>query len=219
MHRISCRSRWLRGFCILKFQSSVLNIYFRLSGFQVSLILIYFGDGPNRCSHYTKVWYTWNPSTMWRATFEIGLTQFRSVTEIASPQPFLSVNGSPICYDFREYSVRYIWASKDKANTIWCVPSGWFGARSAIRSHWAHGLWKAPMELLWVKTHRLLVDEARSWWSRKNNLEQDHPLKGTHPMRTYCSVVYLRCRLITQVRWLETSTGFVLAVKSCCSTF
>ena len=36
-----------------KFQS-LLNILFRLSGIQASLLLIYFRDGPNRCSLCTK---------------------------------------------------------------------------------------------------------------------------------------------------------------------
>ena len=39
-----------------KFQSSLLDIYFRLSGFQPSLLLIHFRHGPNRCSHCTEVW-------------------------------------------------------------------------------------------------------------------------------------------------------------------
>ena len=43
-----------------KFQSSLLDIYFRLSGFQPSILLIYFCDGPNRCSHSTKV-SLWHP--------------------------------------------------------------------------------------------------------------------------------------------------------------
>ena len=44
-----------------KFQSSLLNIYFRLSGFRPSLLLIYFRDGPNRCSHCTEVWHKTYP--------------------------------------------------------------------------------------------------------------------------------------------------------------
>ena len=44
-----------------KFQSSLLNIYFRLSGFQPSLLLIYFRDGPNSCSHCTEVWHKTYP--------------------------------------------------------------------------------------------------------------------------------------------------------------
>ena len=44
-----------------KLQSSLLNIYFRLSRFQSSLLLIYFRDGPNRCSYYTKVWHRTYP--------------------------------------------------------------------------------------------------------------------------------------------------------------
>ena len=39
----------------IKFQSSPLNIYFRPSGFQASFLFIYFRDGPNKCSHCTKV--------------------------------------------------------------------------------------------------------------------------------------------------------------------
>jgi len=37
------------------------NIYLRLSGFQSSLLLIYFRDGPNTCSHCTKVWHKTYP--------------------------------------------------------------------------------------------------------------------------------------------------------------
>ena len=40
-----------------KSQSSLLNIYFRLSGFQSSLLLIHFCYGPNTCLHYTQEWY------------------------------------------------------------------------------------------------------------------------------------------------------------------
>ena len=43
-----------RDWCI-KIQSSLLQIYFRLSGFQSSILLIYFREGSIRCSHYTKV--------------------------------------------------------------------------------------------------------------------------------------------------------------------
>ena len=39
-----------------KFQSLLFIIYFHLTGFQASLLLIYFPDGPNGCSHCTKVW-------------------------------------------------------------------------------------------------------------------------------------------------------------------
>ena len=38
-----------------KSQSSLLNIYFRLSWFQSSLLLIHIRDRTNRCSHCTKV--------------------------------------------------------------------------------------------------------------------------------------------------------------------
>ena len=43
-----------RVWCI-KFQSSLFNIQFRLSGTQASLLPIYFRDRPNRCSLCTKV--------------------------------------------------------------------------------------------------------------------------------------------------------------------
>ena len=91
-----------------KFQSSLLNIYFRLSGFHPSLLLIYFRDGPNSCSHCTEVWHK-NLSDIWHSTSEIGLAPLRSVTEVSPPQPFFCVNRSPIRYDFPggENSVRY----------------------------------------------------------------------------------------------------------------
>ena len=53
-----------------KFQSPLLNICSRLSGFQSSLLLIYFRDGPNRCSLHQSM--AQNLSDMWRSTFEIG---------------------------------------------------------------------------------------------------------------------------------------------------
>ena len=90
-----------------KFQSSLLNIYFRLSGFQSSILLIYFRDGPNRCSHCNKIWQKTYP--IWHSTFEIGAAPLRSVTEVSPPQPFLCVKRSPIRYDFPggANSVRY----------------------------------------------------------------------------------------------------------------
>ena len=53
-----------------KFQSLLLNICSRLSGFQSSLLLIYFRDGPNRFSLHQSM--AQNLSDMWRSTFEIG---------------------------------------------------------------------------------------------------------------------------------------------------
>ena len=56
-HRTSCRPCLAeRVWCTHKFQSSLLNFYFRLSVFQSSLLPIYFRDGPNRCSLCAKVW-------------------------------------------------------------------------------------------------------------------------------------------------------------------
>ena len=43
------------------FLPSLLNIYFLLNGFQSSLLLIYFREGPNRCSHYSKVMHKTYP--------------------------------------------------------------------------------------------------------------------------------------------------------------
>ena len=53
-----------------KFQSPLLNICSRLSGFQSSLLLIYFRDGPNRCSLHQSM--AQKLSDMWRSIFEIG---------------------------------------------------------------------------------------------------------------------------------------------------
>ena len=86
-----------RDWCT-KSQSSLLNINFRLSGFQSSFLLVYFRYGLNTCSHYTKVWHL---SDMWRSTLEISAAQLRSVTESAPKSPFLCVNRSPSRYDFR----------------------------------------------------------------------------------------------------------------------
>ena len=80
-----------------KFQSSLLNIYFRFSKFQPLLLLIYFREGSNRYSHSTKVWHKTYPicdATLSRSA------RLRSVTEIAPKSPSLSVNRSPIRYDF-----------------------------------------------------------------------------------------------------------------------
>ena len=50
-------AQWPRGLGALN-PVLTLNIYFRLSRFQSSLLLIYFREGPNRCSHCSKVWHT-----------------------------------------------------------------------------------------------------------------------------------------------------------------
>ena len=72
-----------------KSQTSLLNIYFRLSGFQSSLLFIYFRYGSHlygtvhTCSHCIDQSETTNPSDKWRSFFEIGAAQFRPVTETA----------------------------------------------------------------------------------------------------------------------------------------
>ena len=85
-----------RAWCT-QFQSSLRVIYFRLSGFQYSLLPIYFRDGPNRCLHYTKVWQKTYPIS----DTPVLRSAWRSVAPSQTsspPQPFLCVNRSPIEY-------------------------------------------------------------------------------------------------------------------------
>ena len=63
--------------CKKKLQSS---LYFLLSGFQPSLLLIYFSDSLSGCSHCTKVWRK-NLSVLRRSIFEIGDAHLHSGTE------------------------------------------------------------------------------------------------------------------------------------------
>ena len=80
-----------------QFQSSLRVIYFRLSGFQYSLLPIYFRDGPNTCLHYTKVWQKTYPIS----DTPVLRSAWRSVAPSQTsspPQPFLCVNRSPIEY-------------------------------------------------------------------------------------------------------------------------
>ena len=51
------RRGWPRGVWCTKFQSSLMNFYFRFSSPQSSLLVIHFRDGLPRCSHCTKVWH------------------------------------------------------------------------------------------------------------------------------------------------------------------
>ena len=86
-----------------KSQTSLLNIYFRLSGFQSSLLFIHFRYGPNitslHCTDQSEA--TKNLSDMWLSTLEISAAQLCSVTEIAPNSPFLCVYRSPNRYGFR----------------------------------------------------------------------------------------------------------------------
>ena len=47
--------------------------------------------------------------------------------------------------------------------------------------------------------------------SRITNDDVDLP-KGTHPLRACGSIVYLRCQLVPQVRWLEQQNGLCFVV-------
>ena len=101
-----------------KFQSSFMNIYFRLSGFQASLLLIYFPDGPKRCSHCTKPIRYVTPHFRDRRSVA-------SVTGIAPPQPFLSVNRNPSRYDFRGGAIRYsVNIALERSPPHWKTKSG-----------------------------------------------------------------------------------------------
>lgn len=65
-------------------QSSLLNIYLRLRGFQSLLLLIHFRYGPITCSHWIKVWHRTYPtcdaalSTSVRRSFAPLLSGFRA---------------------------------------------------------------------------------------------------------------------------------------------
>ena len=56
--RTSCRCIFREGL-VNKFITHEYLLPFQ--EFQSSLLLIYFRDGPNRCSHYTKVWHRTYP--------------------------------------------------------------------------------------------------------------------------------------------------------------
>ena len=53
-YRTARRNGWPRGVWWTKSHSSFRNIYFRLSGFQASFLLIHFRYSSNTCSHCTK---------------------------------------------------------------------------------------------------------------------------------------------------------------------
>ena len=91
--------------------ASVLNIYFRLSRFKSSLLLIHFryaGEYLFRL-HQTE---TQNLSDMWRSTFEIGAAPLRSITEITSKSSFLC--------EQKPYFVRFLCRRKLERFSIEC---------------------------------------------------------------------------------------------------
>ena len=84
---------WERLIWCTKFQSSLLNIYFSLCEFQSILVLIYFHDGPSRCSHCTKVWR--KTSLIWHVMFHFWYWCCE-----ASLQPCLRRENTHLVYDF-----------------------------------------------------------------------------------------------------------------------
>ena len=56
---------------------------------------LYTSGTVHTCSHCTDQSETTNLSDKWRSFFEIGATQFRSVTEITPKSPFLCMERSP----------------------------------------------------------------------------------------------------------------------------
>ena len=61
--------------------TSESNTYFRLSWFQSSPLIIHFRDGPNTCSHCTKVWHKTYPICD-APSFKIGACQLGFVEVI-----------------------------------------------------------------------------------------------------------------------------------------
>ena len=94
---------WLaeRAWCT-QFQSSLRVIYFRLIGFQYSLLPIYFRDRPNRCLQYTKVWQKTYPISD-APLSRLARSSFAPSQNSSPPQPFLCVNRSPI--EHRRYLI------------------------------------------------------------------------------------------------------------------
>ena len=81
-----------------KFQSSLLNIYFHLSGFRSSFLVIHFRYGPNSSSHCTKV----RQRTYAICDSPLSRSAQRTFTLTFTPKtPFLCVNRSAIRYDSR----------------------------------------------------------------------------------------------------------------------
>ena len=102
---IKHRAGTVRRQCLVQEKIAVLtpeqSIYFLLSGFQSSLLLIYFSDSLNGCSHCTKVWHKTYP--LCDGPFS------RSVTCTFTPSQ-KSRRNHQIRYDFRNdaKAIRYI---------------------------------------------------------------------------------------------------------------
>ena len=89
-HPTECRRVWLRGLGDWLNSRPYSWIFNLLSGFQASLLFIFFHAVTNGTKPITYVGFT----------FEIGAAQPRFITDFAPPQRFFCVNRSRLWYDF-----------------------------------------------------------------------------------------------------------------------
>ena len=114
----SCRSSWPRGVCFslsLNPNPHSWKIYFRVSGFQSSFLLIHF-------RHLTECLITLQQSVaqdlsdIWRSTFQrrrVAFLRYRNRAE--KLLPFLCVNRIPVRFDFkRRAGARAVWYSENR---------------------------------------------------------------------------------------------------------
>ena len=131
-HRTSCRRGWSRGFGALN-SNPHSCIYFRLSVFQYSLLLIHFHDWPNWCLHCTKVGHKTYP-ILWRSTFEIDTAQSRSVTEIERRSVTSRYHGSTIS-GLQQNERRRLRQGKQQKNYIFILTNNNFARTSRYFAH------------------------------------------------------------------------------------
>ena len=124
-HPTECRRVWLRGLGDWLNSRPYSWIFNLLSGFQASLLFIFFRSVTNGTKPITYVCFT----------FEIGAAQPRFITDFAPPQRFFCVNRSRLWYDFhggveavRSQSMN-IASSKSQSTVITC---GLFCATAAF---------------------------------------------------------------------------------------
>ena len=96
-------------------QSSLLKIYFRVSGFQSSFLLIHFRYR-TECLITLQQSVAQNLSDMWRSTFQrrrVAFLRYRNRAE--KLLPFLCVNRIPVRFDFkRRAGARAVWYSENR---------------------------------------------------------------------------------------------------------